>query len=111
MSARQVGPFNAHDWRGHTGRGRQIETEPRPGAQLAVDPDEAAVSLDDGERGGKPESSAVAGLLGGEERIEDPVDHLWCDARATVFDVDPHMRSDSGLEVHCRVVFVDAGIL
>ena len=51
-------------------RGRQVDLERRAAARLAVDPDAAAALLDDAEHGREPEAGALAGLLGGEERLE-----------------------------------------
>src|SRR3954464_8327844 len=60
-------------------------------AGTAVEGDRAAMALlDDAPAGVEAETGAGPDLLGGEERVEDPVPILLRDARAVVADVDLH---------------------
>ncbi len=55
------------------GAGGKINLEDGALARLAVAGDEAAVALDDGQGGGQAQPGALAQLLGGEERLENPL--------------------------------------
>ena len=63
---------------------RQIDGECAAGADPAVDIDAAAQVGDDAVHQRQPEPGAHAGGLGGEEGIEDALEHLRCDAGAGV---------------------------
>src|SRR5438270_10722191 len=63
---------------------REVDLERRPFARLAVDPDVTAALLDDAEDGGKAETGSLASLLGREEGLEDPIEHLLVDPRSSV---------------------------
>ena len=52
---------------------REIDLDGRPLAELAVDPDGAAALPHDAEHRGETEPGAFPLLLGGEERLEDPL--------------------------------------
>ena len=75
------------DFLGLVGPG-QKDRESRADPQLGLDAQLAAMASDDGEHGG--EAQAGAGLLGGEERVEDLVEVLGLDAAAVV----PHLHGD-----------------
>ena len=66
-------------------------------AELALDPDPAAVQLDEPLREREPEAGPLALLdarLGLLELLEDPLVVLGRDARAGVGDRDPHLAVD-----------------
>ena len=74
-----------------------VNTNVDPLAELAVDPDPAAVQLDEPLRERKPEAGALALLdacLGLLELLEDPLLILGRDAGTGVGDRDPHLAVD-----------------
>ena len=73
------------------GRPRR-DVHPHPGvAGTRVDLDRPAVPLDDDPAGDvEPEAGALADVLGGEERLEDPAGHVLGDAGSGVADLDDH---------------------
>ena len=73
--------------------------EARASIPEARDVQRAFVALHDGERRGQAEPGAAADLLGGEERIEDVIDHIRFHAVTTVFDIEPDMRTAVDVDV------------
>src|SRR5512134_3052973 len=67
---------------------RQGHRKERPCAKPALHPDLTTMPLDDVIGEGKAEADSLADLLGGEEGVPDPVDHLGGDAGAGVPDLD-----------------------
>ena len=62
-----------------------------PSPILEIGENIAAGLLDDAIDGGKPEARALADFLGGEERLENPVDDAGRDALAIVAHLDQHV--------------------
>ncbi len=76
---------------GHRGAGdvhRQEDAEGRALAHLGVHRDPAVRLLDDAVDRGQAEARPLAHRLGGEEGVEDLVDHAGLDAGAVVGDLD-----------------------
>ena len=65
---------------------RQVDTENSPRFRLGVDGDRAARLLDNAEHGGQTQPRSLAGLLGGEEGLEDVLARLERDSLADVGD-------------------------
>ena len=57
----------------------------------------------------KAESGARAGRLGGEERLENPSEHLGSHALAGVGDGDHDIFADAGVGVGFDIGFVETG--
>src|SRR3954471_24857021 len=70
---------------------RQHHGEARADAGARVDLDASAMRLDDAVADRKAEAGSLAGLLGGEERVEDLRQHVLRDAPPVVGDLDGHM--------------------
>ena len=83
---------------------RQVDHEARASPLLAVDAHDAAVRLDDAVDGGEPETGPAPLRLGGEERLEDPVQVLSRDADARVRDREHHVGARREARRRARVV-------
>ena len=92
-------------------RARQEDLERRAAAVLAVDPDVAAVLLDDAVAGGEAEAGALARRLGREERLEQVARHLLGHAHAGVADREHHVLARQHALVLARVVLVELDVL
>src|SRR5262245_28173399 len=87
------------------GSEREPDAEFGAGAQLGAHLDPARVLFDDPERDREPEPGADADRLGGEERIEDPLDVLGRDAVAVVAEAQQDAAALQ-LAVHADVTAV-----
>ncbi len=67
---------------------RNLDEERRARALLRLHPDAAAVLLYDGVRHGEPEAGSLSDLFRREERIEDPILHLFGKPGPIVVDLD-----------------------
>src|SRR2546430_16120171 len=81
-----------------------VETRPLANRALALDP--AAMLLDDAEDHGEAEAGALAGVLGGEERLEDALTDLGGHAVAGGADTEPDILARPRLEVPAQKVGV-----
>ena len=71
----------------------QVDAEPAPHAG-ALDLDPAAVVGDDAVADAQAQAGPAAERLGGEERVEDPRQHVGRDAAAVVGDLDDDLAVD-----------------
>src|SRR5262244_4259457 len=74
----------------------QIDGEERATAGTVLGPDAAAVLRHDAVGDGEAEPAPIAGLLGGEEGIEDPRQMLGGNPWPIVCHLDAHARVDHG---------------
>src|SRR5690606_3497116 len=91
----------------------QIDVKGRSLADVAGNPEEAAVAAHDAEDGGEAEAGALADALGGEERLEDLVEVFGGDADAGVADGQAHVVAGFDFSGEARVGlgdFKDAGL-
>ena len=76
--------------------GRQEDLEMRAAPELALDVDEAAVTLDNAHHRGQAQPRSLAYSLGGEIRIVDLIQVFWRDALAGVRDTQAHVAPRPG---------------
>src|SRR5258708_24511762 len=86
---------------------REIDFEAGAAAGSGVDVDEAAALLDDAVDGGETETSALAGFLGGEERLEDAGLSGGVHAVGSVGDGDDHEVSALNRRMEERVARIN----
>ena len=86
--------------------GREVDLEGRAETGLGVDLHVPAGLGDDAVDRREPEAGAVAGLLGGEERLEDVLETVRRDPRAGVRDGQAHVALGRD-QVLARVVLVE----
>ena len=90
--------------------GGQVDGEDGAFAEFGVDVDEAFMAFDDGDDGGEAEAGAFVDVLGGEEGLEDFVEHIGGNADAGVGDVDFDVASRFGADVERGVLLVDHAV-
>ena len=84
---------------------RHVDTKRRADARRRVHLDASAARLDEVPHGGQAETGAAADLLGREERLEDPLEHVARHAHAAVGDAEPLATGESATV--CRGEWVD----
>ena len=92
------------------GRDGQVDLERGAVAELAVHPDRAAALRDDAVHGGQPQAGAAAGLLRGEERLEEALLRGGVHAGTGIGDRHHDVRSRGGAGVLGHVVVVEHGV-
>src|SRR5712692_5715798 len=85
----------------------EVHLERRPLSWLAVNPDVAAVLLDDAVDSRQPEAGAVAALLGREEWLEDPGAGRGVHARSGVAHCQDTVLPRARFRVFAQVVVVE----
>src|SRR5512145_2708055 len=66
-----------------------MDGEGRAPTRLGINIDDAVVSIDDAVDDGEAESDTLAGILGGEEWLEDSIEVLFWNAPASIADDQP----------------------
>ena len=69
------------------------------------------VALDDGPRGGQPETGPLSRVLRREKRLEDLVHHLGGHPRPRIGHLQKDIPTRPCLDVHARVILVDPHVL
>src|SRR5439155_19606164 len=81
-----------------------------PSAEFAFHFYGAAVIFQNAPNGGESQTSALAGLFGGEKRFKDFLQHFRRDAHAGVAHRDDHARAGFGLGMPARLRFLDLAV-
>ncbi len=89
---------------------RQVKTEGRTVAHLAVHIDVAARLLHEAKHHAKPEPGAFAWLLGGEERFEDLAYHVGRDAGSGIAYFDHGILARVQLGMHGDIISIEGSI-
>src|SRR5262245_52615283 len=89
---------------------RKVNREIAASSHLAEDVDEAAVSLDNGLRSGKPQPSTFANVFRREKRIENPRQQLRRDACSGVRHSESDIISRAGVPVKISVSLIQSAV-
>src|SRR5205823_4909514 len=81
-----------------------VKINPKIGAaaNLTFNLNETPMPPDDTRHSGQAQTRSLAGLFGGEKRLEDFLDHVGGDACAGVLDLNQHIRSGFGFSISSR---------
>src|SRR5690242_11465365 len=98
-------------WLLYRGANRQIHLERAASARLAVTSDKSAVTFDNGQTRGQPQTGAFARPLGGEERLKDSVLNFLWHPGASVRHLDDHILAGAGVHVFSCIQFIQFHVL